>query len=63
MRRERVYMRGSRISEAMEKKVGVPAYEKIMIEMADTASAKVGEPMILKSEDHGPSWGAAAGRS
>jgi hypothetical protein len=34
----------------MEKKAGVPAKAKTMVETAEMASSKVGSPMTLKSD-------------
>lgn len=42
--KDRVYRRGSRISETMLKKAGVPAYAKTIEEMAAKASAGFGLP-------------------
>lgn len=57
-------MRGSRISETILKKAGVPAKEKTMVETAAKASGSVGSAKRTKSDFHGPTVsGAAAGRS
>ena len=45
--RDLVYRRGSRISDTIEKKPGVPAYAKIREEIAEIASVKLGLPTSL----------------
>lgn len=54
MMSERVKRRGSRISEAMGKNPGVPAYANTKDEIAEIASSNEGLPMILKSDFQGP---------
>ena len=41
------YRRGSLISETIGKKAPVPAYEKMILDTAEEASAKVGLPKSL----------------
>lgn len=64
MIRDLVYLRGSRISDTMEKKAGVPAKAKTSEEQAEIDADQPLLATILKSEMKGcPSFGAAAGRS
>lgn len=59
-----MYLRGSRISDTIEKKPGVPEKANTRFETAEIPSENDGLPTILKSECQGWSvCGAAAGRS
>lgn len=57
-----MYCSGTRISEAIEKKAGVPAHAKTMDEQAEIADSKDGLATPFQSEWKGPG-GAAAGLS
>lgn len=59
-----MYLRGSRISDTMEKKPGVPENANTRLDTAVMPSVNDGLPIILKSECQGVLvCGAAAGRS
>lgn len=63
MKSDRVNIFGSRISDAMEKKPGVPEKAKTNEDTAAMASGQLGLFTTFQSDVQGPVCGAAEGRS